>query len=117
MTSVEALWTAKFGTAEYSIAESEGGVAIIETGKVYGGDSIYAYRGDISVNGSAVDGNLTMYRHNWSEGTQSCYGTQEASFTSHFVGSRQGDDVISGKLLRNGYPDGFFQLTRLQNLD
>ena len=41
MTSVEALWTAKFGTAEYSIAESEGGVAIIETGKVYGGDSIY----------------------------------------------------------------------------
>ena len=34
MTSVEALWTAKFGTAECSIAESEGGVAIIETGKV-----------------------------------------------------------------------------------
>lgn len=117
MSSVEALWTAKYGTAEYNVGELEGGVIIIETGKVYGGDSIYAYRGDVSVTGDAVEGDLTMYRHNLAPGTQSLYGTQEDSFTSHFVGSRQGDDVIVGKLLRDGFPEAFFQLTRLQNLD
>ena len=117
MSSVEALWTAKYGTAEYNVGELEGGVIIIETGKIYGGDSIYAYRGDFTVNADIVEGNLTMYRHNWADGSQSLYETQEASFSSLFIGTRQGDDQISGKIVRQGFPDAFFQLTRLQNLD
>lgn len=116
MTSIEALWSVRFGTSDYDIEDLEGGVMVVETNRIYGGDSIYAYSGDLKVDRDSVVGKLSVVRHNWSEGTQSLYGTQERMFAITFVGERDGVDRVAGRLVREGFPDAFFVMTRLQNL-
>jgi hypothetical protein len=43
-----------------------GGVAVIETGRIFGGDSGYAYVGEIKPSSSGWEMNLTIKRHDTS---------------------------------------------------
>ena len=54
--SIEGLWSVDFGFA--------GGIAVMETGRVYGGDSWFAYTGNYEVDRDSVSAHLRIQRHN-----------------------------------------------------
>jgi hypothetical protein len=54
--SIEGLWSVDFGLG--------GGIAVMETGRVFGGDSWFAYTGDYEVDGNSVTARLRLQRHN-----------------------------------------------------
>jgi hypothetical protein len=112
--SMEAVWTVRFGPEGAPESELNGGVAMIETNRIFGGDSGYAYIGDIKVNAAAVDGTLKIVRHNAQ--IVSMYGLDENEFELTFSGERVSDTRVEGKLQRQGYPSAMLVLTRLTEL-
>jgi hypothetical protein len=116
MSSIEALWTVRFGAVGADVSEMNGGVAVMESGRMFGGDSAYAYLGKFNIEGSKVTGTLTIIRHNFSPDFASIYGTNEKHFPLTFSSTRVGDDRIVGRLQRKGYPDADLVLDRLSSL-
>jgi hypothetical protein len=110
--SIEALWTVRFGDPQ----DLQGGVIVLETGRMFGGDSIYAYSGRFELDGNHVRAELDVIRHNFTEGMGSIYGTDEARFHARFEGQREGEDRIAGRLIRDGYPEGLLLMERLEPL-
>jgi len=51
--TIEALWAVNFST---QLGFSGSGVAVFETGRIFGGDSLYYYIGDYVLNGDTVRG-------------------------------------------------------------
>lgn len=61
---IEGLWVAKFLVPSSEEMELNGGVVVIESGRVLGGDSGYFYIGDLEGRGSGIWGlNLVVNRH------------------------------------------------------
>lgn len=116
MATIEALWTVRFGQMGTPEASLEGGVAVMESGRIFGGDSGYAYLGSYDLSGSTISGDLHIIRHGDPKHWQSVYGLQEAEFKAGFEGTRKGDDLIVGALKRPGFPDGQLVLRRLAEL-
>jgi hypothetical protein len=110
--SIEALWTVRFGDPN----ELQGGVIVLETGRMFGGDSIYAYSGRFDLDGGSISAELDVIRHNFTEGLGNIYGTDEPRFRVRFEGQREGEDRITGRLIREGYPDGVIVMERLEPL-
>ena len=54
--SIEGLWSVDFGLG--------GGIAVLESGRVFGGDSWFAYTGQFQLNQGSISGRLTIKRHN-----------------------------------------------------
>ena len=105
--SVEACWTVRFGPA------NDGGVAVLESGRIYGGDSGYAYLGSYEVDGERVAGRLTIIRHN--PQIRSIFGNA-ARFDLSFAVSRISDDSYRGALNAPGLPNAQLTLNRLAEL-
>lgn len=82
--TIEALYVVRFGHAGSSDFRN-GGVVVLETGRLFGGDSWYAYTGNYEVNGNTVAGQLHAIRHFTQPGTESAWGTQEDEFDVDFV--------------------------------
>ena len=112
--SIEAIWTIRFGPIEALESELNGGVAMIESQRVFGGDAGYAYVGDIAVVAQTVNGKLTIKRHNpsWT----SMYNRDEDEFQLTFSGTLVSDSRIEGHLFRPGFPSARLLLTRFAEL-
>jgi hypothetical protein len=82
--SIEALFAVRFGHVGAPYPDRNGGVVVLESGRLFGGDSWYAYTGHYSVAGAHVTGQLHAVRHFQQPGTQSAWGTQEAEFDVQF---------------------------------
>lgn len=102
--SIEALWTVRFGRPETPPGEMEGGVLVVESSRMFGGDSIYAYTGRLEVAGEDITGDLTVILHNPNYG-QSIYGKRELQFTARFIAKRVDEKRIEGWIKREGEID------------
>lgn len=109
MASIEGLWAVRFGSAQSREADLEGGVAMIESGRIFGGDSGFAYVGTVEIAAQKVEGELTIIRHN--PKVSSIYGRNEDRFQLKFSGSRVNERRIEGNLNRPGFPGGRLVLT------
>lgn len=107
--SVEALYVVHFGDVADPIGLVNGGVVVLETGRVFGGDSGYFYAGSYRVEGEALQGTATVERHN--AGWQSVWGDEEQRFDIEFTGQRcDGGAVIEGRMRRLDMPSSFLPL-------
>lgn len=112
--SIEGMWTVRFGPAQATEADLNGGIAVIESGRVMGGDSGYAYLGSIEVAAQSVNGKLRIKRHD--RQVASMYGRDEEEFELGFTGTRIGEDRIEGTLHRPGAPAARLLLKRFAEL-
>ncbi len=55
--SIEAMWTAKFQSNKGAFGT---GIVVLETGRVFGGDSQYYYVGDYSLDGRQISVNISV---------------------------------------------------------
>jgi|SRR5208283_2330209 len=58
--TIEALWAVNFSTP---LGFSGSGVAVFETGHIFGGDSLYYYIGDYVLNGDTVRGKAEVIHY------------------------------------------------------
>jgi hypothetical protein len=58
--SIEALWAVNFSTP---LDVSGSGVAVFETGRIFGGDSFYYYIGDYVLNGDTILGKAEVLHY------------------------------------------------------
>jgi hypothetical protein len=114
--SVEALYAVRFGHAGTPNLGLNGGVVVLETGRLFGGDSWYAYTGSYQLSGSTVTGQLHAVRHNHQPGTESAWGTQENEFDVQFTATgNQGFTEANGTLSKGGMQLGM-RLVRVAEL-
>ena len=101
--SVEALYAVRFGHAGSPDLPLNGGVVVLETERLFGGDSWYAYTGTYSLNGSNVTGPLHAIRHYSQPGTERAWGTQENEFDVQFTATiNQNHTEANGTISRDG---------------
>jgi hypothetical protein len=114
MVSVEAVWTVRFGSSQALEADLNGGVAIIESGRIFGGDSGYAYIGDLEVAAQTVKGKLRILRHD--PQVNSMYGVDEDEINLTFTGTIVNPDRIEGSLHRPGASSARLLMKRFAEL-
>ncbi len=98
--SLEALYTVEFGDIAGG-AFRNGGVAILETLRVFGGDSGYYYLGDYSVAGEILTASVKVVKHNamWAN----VFGDAATEFNIQINGViREGS--VTGFMERIGMP-------------
>lgn len=110
--SIEALWTAQFQTAK---GWDNGGVVVLETGRVYGGDSQYYYLGTYKMAGEEIEATLSV-THYFGE-VSTAWATSEKKFTVALRGKRE-NNVIAGVMFRPEFPQAMrpVRLTLRENL-
>jgi hypothetical protein len=106
------LWTAEFGTAS---GVANGGVLVIESGRLFGGDSAYWYSGAYSVSGDTVTGDLRATHYYGPNVT--AFGDSASTFTVQFTGTMNpAGDQIDGLAMRPGIGQVRFRLTKRATL-
>jgi len=111
--SVEACWTVRFGDPRSPSVEMNGGIVVLESGRIFGGDSGFAYLGTYSVTDAVVEGSFEAIQHDAQVG--SIYGDGVARFRANFTVS--GDERMkSGEIKRDGYPSARLVLKRFAEL-
>ena len=115
-SGIEACWTVRFGAVGAPESQMNGGVLVFETGRIFGGDSAFAYLGNYVLSGPELTGGLRIVRHNNDPAFVSLYGTNELAFDLTFTGTRTDGDTIKGRLHRQHYPDAQLILKRLAEL-
>lgn len=110
------MYTVRFDHPDGAEMELGAGVAVIETGQLFGGDSGYAYVGPVEVAGDRVSGRLRILRHD--PAITSVFGDVDY-FELDFDGRRVSDDRIEGELRLADNPlmePGTFQMERRAEL-
>ncbi len=99
MPQIEALYVVEFGDIAGGPNYWNGGVAVLETNRIFGGDSGYYYVGTFLVNANQVEAVLKVTKHNptWHD----AFGTTAPSFNIKIQGTI-GNGVIQGQMERNG---------------
>ena len=63
MQGLEALYVAEFGDVVATGRRNGGVVVVLETGRIFGGDSGYYYVGQIKVTGTALSAEVEVVKH------------------------------------------------------
>ena len=116
MTSIEALWTVAFGTGETPNEMVSAGVLVLETGRVLGGDSAYAYVGSFQVDRGDVSGTLRIIRHNPDPAFVDIWEAGGSEVAATFSGTMKGSSIIDGMLHHASGAYASFRMTRLEEL-
>lgn len=98
--SIEGLWIARFGDYTAPNSWENGGVIVIESGRILGGDSGTYYLGNVSIDGEAFQATFTVTIYD-KERSQYAFGNFKGPIEVHAEGKRE-DDVISGKMTYGG---------------
>jgi hypothetical protein len=106
VVNIEALWVARFGDATAPDTMRNGGVVVFETGRLFGGDSAYAYVGSYSISGGSVSGAFEIIRHNADPQFVDVWLTGDAKVSLTFVGQIIDGNTISAVLSRDGVTVG-----------
>jgi hypothetical protein len=115
MSNVEAVWAVRFGSLWAQPEDREGGVLVLFSNRMAGGDSIMAYVGNYETAGSQISGNLTIMRHNYPEEDQANYKDHELRSEVAFEGAISDDEII-GRVVRLGKADTKLSMRRLAPL-
>ena len=117
MDSIEALWAVYFDDAHnpyrFLPGMSNAGVVVIETTRLFGGDSQFFYLGSIEVNGTDVTAQIKVTHFNGPGMT--AFGTNTTEpFDVEIQGSRDGN-TINGEMWPSDQPTRRLKI-RLQRL-
>ena len=106
MKLLEALYVVEFGDIA-GLGYRNGGVAVLETGKIFGGDSGYYYIGDYSSFGDLFEASVRITKHNpqW----VNAFGDDALQFDIRVLGTIQ-QDMILGAMERVDRPGLHLQL-------
>jgi len=115
MSSLEAVWTVRFGWPAARREDWEGGVLAFFSNRIVGGDSVMAYVGNYDTDGDQISGRMTIMRHNYPEGSEASYEDQELRFEVAFEGTHSSDEII-GRVMLQGRPDASITMKRLAPL-
>ncbi|HLI12817.1 MAG TPA: GrlR family regulatory protein [Alphaproteobacteria bacterium] len=100
MQNLEALYVVEFGDVLGGVYRN-GGVVVLETNRIFGGDSGYYYLGSFTPNGSSISAELRVVRHNLN--IPSVWGDNAQEFSIRLEGVRHGG-VIEGRMVRADRP-------------
>jgi T3SS negative regulator,GrlR len=108
MQQIESLYIAEFGDVS-GLGYRNGGVVVLETNRVFGGDSGYFYLGDYSAFGDRFAASVRITKHNplWSN----AFGDAAQQFEIRVLGTIE-DEIISATMERLDRP-GFSLPLRL----
>lgn len=111
--SVEGMWALLSG--DFKNAEFAGGVIVLETNRLFGGDSALAYVGTYEIDGDHMLAKVERWKYNLNyEGTD-VWGDRSHNLPAvTFEGKRQleGDaEVIIGKIWRDEIPEPVLDVT------
>lgn len=95
MESLEALWTVEYETVN---GWNNGGVVVLETGRVFGGDSQYFYVGKYSISGSTLNAIIDTTHYFGERST--AFGDMAGTFQVSLVGNLMPDGTIAGMMGR-----------------
>jgi hypothetical protein len=93
MRQIESLYVVEFGDIA-GFGYRNGGVVILETNRVFGGDSGYFYLGDYSVFGDRFAACVKITKHNPS--WENVFGDDAPQFEIRVLGSIEGDIIVAG---------------------
>lgn len=115
MQNLEALYVVQFGDVA-GPSFKNGGVAVLETNRIFGGDSGYFYLGTFSVSDSKITATITVTKHDpaWRD----AFGDTATQFKVELHGQVVGN-TISGQMKRldkPGFPSLPVRLTRKAEL-
>jgi hypothetical protein len=108
MRQIESLYVAEFGDIA-GLSYRNGGVVILETNRVFGGDSGYFYLGDYSVFGDRFAASVRITKHN--PLFENVFGDAAPQFDIRVFGNI-GDEIITAIMERLDRP-GFSSPLRL----
>jgi len=94
--SLEALWTVVFSTCGDASQEQGNGVAVFETGRIFGGDSNFYYLGDYICTNGQIKARVKIARHG-----------SNNDFEFELSGAYKGGEsslILDGTYLVNGKP-------------
>ena len=108
-TSVEGMWKFQSAHANEPDVLRWGGIVVLETGRVFGGDSVMAYLGTYEVDRDTISARVRSWTWNFDVGEAiNVFGMGGAiDYIALLEGKRDGD-VISGFIAPEDRPD--FQL-------
>lgn len=114
MSSIEACWTVRVGDPRQRFEDLNGGVAVLESNRIFGGDGGFAYLGTYEVNGQELTAELQIIRHD--PQVESMYGDALDTYSIILAARRVGDNLIQGVARRHGFPDAQVIMRRLAEL-
>lgn len=118
--SVEALWSVKFGHAGGGeMLDRNGGIVVLETNRVLGGDTWFAYVGSYSILAERVSGKIKIKRHNFDPDSTNAWNTDANEFEISFSVLLNGDrtQAVGGmELIRGSMPALKLRLDRVAEL-
>lgn len=99
MSSVEGMWKFQSGSAAEPSTLRWGGIVVLESGRVFGGDSVMAYRGTYEVDRNEISARVRSWTWNTDLGeVENVFGmTGPIDYVAVLRGRREGD-VISGQI-------------------
>lgn len=102
MPQIEALYVVQFGDiATAGRTFQNGGVAVLETNRIFGGDSGYYYVGSYTVKDSQIEATVRIVKHNPTWGN--VFGDAATSFTVRMQGTVN-NGVMQGMMERTDRP-------------
>lgn len=116
MTSVEGLWAAEFGHSGAAFVPANAGIVVLETGRVFGGDTWFAYTGSYDLSGDGITGSLKVHRHHHDGNSIDAWETGEDVFQVEFaLNWIKRLSIAEGVMTRGGNPLGL-RLRKLAEL-
>jgi T3SS negative regulator,GrlR len=97
MLKIDGFWTVNFDSNRGSIGS---GVAVIDKGRIFGGDSIFMYTGNVKIENSVIHADIYVSRHN-NLPIPSIFG-QMPNFQLKVSGSTDSENlVLTGHMVEN----------------
>lgn len=95
---IEALWSMRVSINKAPV--NAGGVVVIETGRIFGGDSAFIWVGEVTVEGGTGTARVKVRQYQAVDGMRSATGLTD--YTATFKGA------IARDVMRlTGHPDGY----------
>jgi hypothetical protein len=94
--TIEALWTVQFELANHGW--TNGGVVVLESGRLFGGDSQYYYVGHYGLDGRVISGSMRSTHYHGPIST--AFGTNEHHFELSIQAEWDGQRRINGLVVR-----------------
>ena len=102
MQQLEALYVAEFGDVA-GASYRNGGVVVLETNRIFGGDSGYYYTGTFSIFGDRIEASARITKHNpsWAN----AFGDDARQFEIRVLGRIEGEIILANmeRLDRPGF--------------
>jgi hypothetical protein len=117
--SVEGMWALQSDQHNAPGQLVAGSIIILESGKIFGGDSMMAFLGSYTVDANDISGNVRAWRWNPSyAGQHNVFGIDPgpAGVQVTFSGTRESDNLLNVSFAAPGFPARTGRLTKLEEL-